>query len=108
MIIACKSKKETVSATAAADPLRPGDAELAAVKDKFPGITTEQLSDGYAVYTVACTNCHGKKNIYSRTEEEWTKAINRMAPKAKITEEQKDHLTKYIFAMKASHPGQKK
>lgn len=106
-IYACKSKKSATT-TAGPDPLKPGDAEVTAIKSKYPDVTAEQLADGYSVYTGACTNCHGKKNIYSRSEEEWTKAINRMAPKAKISDEQKDHLTKYVFAMKASHPNEGK
>ncbi len=68
----------------------------------------QTLNDGFAVYNGPCTNCHGKKNIFSRTEAEWQKAIDRMAPKAKITEEQKDALTKYVFAMKAARPDQTK
>lgn len=105
IIYSCKAKKETSSA--GPDPLKPGDAEVVAIKTKYPDATAEQLANGYSIYTGACTNCHGKKNLYSRTEEEWTKAIARMAPKAKITDEQKDHLTKYVFAMKASHPNAK-
>jgi cytochrome c1 len=106
LIYACKSKKEATT-TSSADPLKPGDAEVTAIKSKHPDVTVDQLAKGYTVYSEDCTRCHGKKNIYSRTEEEWTKAINRMAPKAKITDEQKDNLTKYIFAMKASHPAGK-
>lgn len=99
------SKKATGSAEAS---LNPGDAELKAIQGKYADVTMQTLNDGYAVYTGPCTKCHGQKNIFSRSEDSWQKAINSMAPKAKITDAQKDALWKYILAMKAARPNQTK
>lgn len=99
------SKKAGSSAEAS---LTPGDAEVKAIQTKYADVTLQTLNEGYAVYSGPCTKCHGQKNIFSRTEQEWEKEINRMAPKAKITEVQKDALWKYILAMKAARPNQTK
>ena len=95
-IYSCKSKK----VSAPAETLEPGEAAFKAVQVKFGAVTAETLKKGYAVYTGPCTNCHGKKNLYNQTDEEWLDDINRMSGRAKITEEQKDALWKYVLAMR--------
>lgn len=108
LIYACSSTKKTTT-TASSEPkkaveatLSPGDAEVKAILPRFSDVTLQTLNDGYAVYTGPCTNCHGQKKIFSRSEESWQKSIDRMAPKAHLTDQQKDALWKYILAMKAS------
>lgn len=102
----CGSSKKAGSSAEAS--LTPGDAEVKAIQGKYPDVTLQTLNEGYAVYSGPCTKCHGQKKIFSRTEQEWEKSINRMAPKAKITDVQKDALWKYILAMKAARPNQTK
>lgn len=104
-IYACSSTKKAGSATVS---LAPGDAELKAIQVKYPDVTVQVLNEGYAVYSGPCVKCHGQKKIFSRSEESWKKEIDEMAPKAKITEAQKDALWKYILAMKAGRPNQTK
>lgn len=96
IIYSCKSKK----GSAPAESLEPGDAALKAIQVKDAGVTAETLKEGYAVYTGPCTNCHGKKNLYKQTDSEWQDDINRMAGRAKITDAQKDALSKYVMAMR--------
>lgn len=79
----------------------PGDAQLTAIKTKYPDATALQLNEGYSIYTGACTNCHGQKNILNRSEASWLHEIDDMSPKANLTAVQKDALTKYILSMKA-------
>ncbi len=102
IITACGSSKKSSTPTAAAPSLVPGDAQLTAIKAKFPDATAEQLKEGYAIYTGACTNCHGQKNIFKRSEASWMHEIDDMSPKANLTSVQKDALTKYILSMKAA------
>jgi mono/diheme cytochrome c family protein len=125
IIAACgSSKKVTTSATppasaatpnAATEPMvfakpangifAPGNEELAAVQTKHKDATMEQLKEGYVLYTQgACINCHGAKNIYSRGEEQWKDIIDNMAPKARISDVQKDAVYKYVLAIKATQP----
>ncbi len=102
IITACGSSKKSSTPTAAAPSLVPGDAQLTAIKAKFPDATAEQLKEGYAIYTGACTNCHGQKNIFKRSEASWMHEIDDMSPKANLTSVQKDALTKYILSMKVA------
>ena len=86
----------------------PGEAQLTAIKAKYPDATAEQLTQGHSIYVGACTNCHKQKNIFKRTEAEWLHEIDAMSPKAKLTAAQKDDLTKYILSMKATQPVESK
>lgn len=97
VIYSCKSGK---SGTSTAEDLTPGDAQLKAIQAKFPDATAQTLKEGYDVYTGPCTNCHGKKNMYKHSEEDWQHDVNRMSKKAKITDAQKDALWKYVLAMR--------
>jgi mono/diheme cytochrome c family protein len=103
ILVSCGTSKK-----APAPSIIPGDAQLTAIKARFPDATTQTLSEGYAIYTGACTNCHGQKNIFKRSEESWLHEIDDMSPKAKLTAAQKDALTKYILAMKATQPAESK
>ncbi|MBP7808705.1 MAG: hypothetical protein KA163_05400 [Bacteroidia bacterium] len=94
----CKSKKAGGSTTE--DLYTPGEAQLKAIQVKFADATAATLKEGYDVYMGPCTNCHGKKNMYKHSEADWQKDINRMAPKAKITDVQKDALWKYVLSMR--------
>jgi cytochrome c5 len=103
--VSCKSKKTVVVKTVAAkteNSLEPTEIQVKAIQPKYPEVTLQNLNNGYAVYTGACTNCHGMKNIYSRSEASWKHEVDDMAPRANITDAQKDDLYKYILAMKAS------
>ena len=97
-VIACKSKKGT-SSTAS---IVPTNVQLKAIQVKYPDVTMQNLTNGHDIYTGVCTNCHGMKNIYKRSEESWKHEIDVMAPKANISDTQKDELFKYILSMKAT------
>ncbi len=111
IVVSCSTSKKTTTptvATVSKPNIIPGDAELTAIKAKFPDVTAQILSEGYSIYTGACTNCHGQKNIFKRSEASWMHEIDDMSPKAKLTAAQKDALTKYILAMKATQPAESK
>jgi len=96
LLVACTSKKKTV----AENTNTPTEAQLLAVNEKYAGTTMDVLENGSKLYYGTCTNCHGAKNILSRSEEEWPKIIERMAPLAKINESEKDAVFKYVMAVK--------
>jgi hypothetical protein len=96
MIVACTSKKSMAKTT----NNEPTEIQLTAAKTKFPDISLEVLKKGHGVFTGACTNCHGAKDIPSRSEEEWTSILERMAPKAELSADQKDQVWKYIMSVK--------
>ena len=108
IIVACSSKKSTSTtvtpAPVATMSIIPGEAELIAIKTKYPDATAAQLSEGHSIFTGACTNCHKAYNIFKRSEASWLHEIDDMSPKAMLTDAQKDALTKYILSMKATQP----
>lgn len=112
IIAACHTKKKATTTVATPVPLAksttgifaPGEDEVTAVKIKFPDATLATLTEGHSIYTGVCTNCHGTKSIYRIPEGNWQSIIDNMAPKAKLTDSQKDALTKYVFSIKATQP----
>lgn len=105
LLYACSVNSKSASTTV--NTLEPGEAEVKAIQERYTGVSLQTLKDGYAIYTGPCAKCHRKKKIYSKSEEEWSKILNKMAPKSKLTSEQKDALWKYIVAMKATHSSPK-
>lgn len=97
-VVACKTKK----APSLVASIVPTDVQLKAIQVKYPDVTMQNLTNGHDIYTGVCTNCHGMKNIYKRSEESWKHEIDVMAPKANISDTQKDELFKYILSMKAT------
>ena len=100
MLAACSTSKK--SSAPAAVSIVPGEAQLTAIKAKYPDATAQQLTEGHSIFIGACTNCHGQYNIYKRSEASWLHEIDDMSPKAHLTATQKDALTKYVLAMKAT------
>ena len=82
----------------------PGNEELVAIQTKYKEVTLQTLTNGYGIYTGACTSCHGAHGIYERSEDEWAVVLDDMAPKAGLTPEQKDAVFKYILSIKATQP----
>jgi cytochrome c5 len=128
IIVACHSTKKTqetavtpVTPTTPATPVAeaapvseavkskngvfaPGEEQVNAVQMKHPGATLPVLTSGYSLYTGTCTNCHGAKSIYRISEDRWPGIIDDMAQKSNLTATEKDALTKYVFAIKATQP----
>ncbi|HWY38084.1 MAG TPA: hypothetical protein VNY73_05965 [Bacteroidia bacterium] len=112
-LAACSSKKTAKSTTAAASatgtktatgPLTdPNDVMVTAAKTKFPDVTLDALKKGHSIYHGACTRCHGAKNIVKRDEKEWVGILDDMAPKAKLSAEEKDAVWKYIMGVKLAN-----
>jgi hypothetical protein len=95
VLVACVTKKKTGTAST-----EPTESQLTAGKTRFPDLTLEVLKSGHTIFYGACTNCHGAKDIPSRSEEKWTHILSKMAPKAELSEEQKDQVWKYILSVK--------
>lgn len=123
IIAACHSTKKTETAaapaTASAPPVSaavkskkgifaPEEEQVTAIQIKYPGTTLAVLNEGYAVYKGAsCIECHNPKGIYKISEDKWPRIIENMGKKAKLSATQKDALTKYVFAIKATQPAGK-
>jgi cytochrome c5 len=105
-LVYCKTKKNTET-TAKAETKTETKAgaktELSVAQKRWPGTTTEDLAQGKQINDTKCTTCHGAKRIETRSEENWKHMIDVMAPKAKLTADEKDKLTRYILAYREAH-----
>lgn len=80
----------------------PTEKEFMAIQQRYIFVSMEQLKKGYMIFSQgACINCHEPKNIYKRSEEKWANIIDEMSNLAKLTESEKDAVSKYVFAIKA-------
>lgn len=112
LISACSAPKkstQTTESTATVSPVKPangvyapGSNELVAIQTRYGDVTIQTLTEGHQLYTGVCTGCHQAKNIYNIAQEEWPQIMNTMAPKAKISEREKDAVYKYVLAIKAA------
>lgn len=59
-------------------------------------INTEALAAAQKVYEGNCAKCHALKNPETYTAERWVGILNWMAPKAKLSDEQKAQVLTYV------------
>ena len=100
LISACSPKggKTTAATTPAVDPM---EAQLIAAKTKYPDATTDQLKKGTIIYYgEPCTRCHSAKTITNFSADELPGIIDHMAKKAKISDEEKDAVLKYVMGVR--------
>lgn len=102
----CKSGKTSTSSkevSANNDGSIPGSFDLAEAKKQWPNTSEETLKLGYTIYTTKCTKCHEMDKPSKRSEESWNRNIEAMAPKAKLTADEKEALTQYVLANKRAN-----
>jgi len=58
--------------------------------------TLVELQQGHDIFVKSCGKCHKLKKPESRNPQEWTKALLKMGPKAKLSKEQTDLVYKYV------------
>ncbi|AEW87279.1 cytochrome C [Flavobacterium columnare] len=64
-------------------------------KDVVKELPTE-IAEGKMMYENNCAKCHKLFPASKHDKTGWVKTVNRMAPKAKITEEQKNLVYNYL------------
>lgn len=77
IVFAC-SHKTTTSTTA-----------TPTVKEESATVSHAQYEEGKALSLTYCTKCHAEKDPARGNMAQWDKWLDKMAPKAKITDEQK-------------------
>ncbi len=98
-LIKCSTLSKTTTTTTTS-PI--SDTELTTAQKKWSDVKMENLTAGHLVYNSKCNKCHGLVNIPDYNEAQWEKLIAAMAPKAKLTTQETDDLTKYIYAKRES------
>ena len=90
------------SATATKDSM-PAQTQLQIAESRWPGTTQATLDLGQKIYTSdpGCRHCHGDKGLKKRSEEAWLHSLETMAPKAKLTAEETEAVTRYVLSARA-------
>ena len=70
--------------------------EVVKEKTESATVSNAQFIAGKTVYEAKCGRCHKLHEPNRGNMAQWTKWIDRMAPKAKLTDEEKQQVTDYI------------
>ncbi|OWK74833.1 cytochrome C [Flavobacteriaceae bacterium JJC] len=62
--------------------------------------TAERLAMGKTVFENSCGRCHDLPNPTAHSAQDWVGIMNRMAPKAKLNDEQHAMVYDYIVSVK--------
>lgn len=104
VVFACKSKQKSEKSEVA---FNPGDKELAVAQKTWPNATLDELKEGNSIYRNQCTECHKNFEITKFSEKKWKHEIDDMAPKAKLTADQKEKLTRFILSYREANTAAK-
>lgn len=58
--------------------------------------TVEEMMQGREIYAANCGKCHKLAKPESRDMMQWSRVLDKMAPKAKLTKEQHDLVLRYL------------
>lgn len=61
--------------------------------------SSEQLAQGKTIFENSCNKCHALPNPEKHDDEGWLKTLSRMAPKAKLNEEQHQMVYDYLISV---------
>jgi hypothetical protein len=78
--------------------LIPTDADVTNAQTHWKGTGLVQLTQGYAIFSDKCTDCHGLKKPQKWTEDEWLTIMQKMGRKAKLDSAQYNLVLHYILA----------
>ena len=60
-------------------------------------VSLEHLNEGRALYVNKCSGCHSLKSPLKYSEKDWTKNLDEMQIKAKISDAQKELIYQYLI-----------
>ena len=63
-------------------------------------ITVDYLAKGQTIFENSCSKCHDLPNPADHSAQDWVGIMNRMAPKAKLTDAQHEMVYDYIVTSK--------
>lgn len=78
----------------------PTNEQLAAMQQKMPGVTMENVKAGYILYSQKCAGCHQLYHPDKYTFSQWNNILSKMFPRAKLPgEEQQKLIKEYLHAL---------
>lgn len=66
--------------------------------DSIPKNALDSIKFGKQLYETSCVRCHRLKEPTRYTAQEWPELVNKMQNRAKITDEQKNIMLRYLLA----------
>lgn len=75
---------------------QPASPNVLKARQVDPEITLEQLQSARKLYAAKCSSCHNLHLPNEYTVMQWPKILDKMQPKAKITDEEKKLLLAYL------------
>lgn len=87
-----------LSACATLPSPTPGQAARAA--ERWPGVTLAVLEAGRDRYVAKCSSCHSPRVPGRYPEDTWSGYLDRMGGRAKLTDEDRDLILKYVLAVR--------
>ena|SRR5690242_12451388 len=74
----------------------PAAANVEKARVVSPDITLTRMKEARHLYVVKCSNCHNLHLPEEFTDAQWKKNLDKMQPKAKITNQEKQLLYTYL------------
>lgn len=102
VLVYCHTKKKATETTTEKMVVS-AKTPIQIAQKRWPNTTSEELVEGKTIFEGKCTKCHNAKRIETRSEKNWLHEIDDMSPKAHLTPEEKDKLTKYILSYREAH-----
>ena len=97
----CKTVKKTAATPAPAETA--SKPPLVIAQNRLAGTTQEDLNAGKSIYLNECTGCHKPVPITSLSETKWQHEIDKMSPKARLSADQKEKLTRFILSYREAN-----
>lgn len=61
--------------------------------------SSEQLAQGKTIFENSCNKCHGLPNPEKHDDQGWIKTLSRMAPRAKLSDDQHQMVYDYLISV---------
>lgn len=101
----CKSTKTSSTVSTPAPEVQaktpaytPSEKQMSVAEKRWPNTQASEVSEGQHIYVTKCAECHMAFDIMEFSEKKWVHEIEKMAPKAKLTPEEKEKLSKHILS----------
>lgn len=78
----------------------PNETNVAKVKSKDVSVDVNALAIGKNLFETKCSTCHKLYAPSTKSDEQWSKVLDWMQPKAKISDAEKHQIYLYVI----SHP----
>jgi mono/diheme cytochrome c family protein len=73
-------------------------------EQRWPGTTVVDLEQGRGVFVSRCSNCHSLPDPTQKSADEWPSAVDEMAARARLSDEDKARVARYLATMSARSP----